>query len=127
MKTSIKISQIPDLSYQGYYWYSDQTKPEVVLNEKISSDIFTDLPFIIEGNLYAPAQKISIQIKNIDGEYKIFKADLNNVAEEPQAYFAHDIDGFTKYQMIEAWEEAQLGAGVKTLRPAWSAFAGFIK
>ncbi len=119
------------LNYQGYYWYSNKPKPQLV--EKISKEIFTTLPFIVEGNLYCAEKNISISIKNIDGEYHIYQADLNGLAKDQktvQEYIAHDLEGVKKIKMLHYWEESEpdeLLANMTTLIPSWQAFAGFVK
>ena len=122
-----------DLEYEGYYWYSNQQKPELVLNQKITKDIFTKLPFIVEGNLYYQKEGISISIKNIDGEYRIYSADVSHLPKSQvteNEYLAHDLDGIDKIKMIHFWEESEEDAlleNMKTLIPAWQAFVGFIQ
>jgi CRISPR type III-associated protein (TIGR04423 family) len=121
-----------DLKYEGYYWYSNQQKPELVLNQTITKDIFTILPFVVEGNLYSKEKGISINIKNIDGEYKVFQADVKDLSDEQitrNEYLAHDLAGIDKIKMIHFWEESKEDAlleNMKTLIPAWQAFVGFI-
>lgn len=119
-----------DLEYEGYLWYSNQPKPE--LKTKITKKDFSDLPFIVEGNLYSSNEKISINIKNIDGEYFITQGSLKGLPNDQiteQEYIAHKLDGVKKIKTIQYWEEKEdeLCADMKTLRPSWQAFAGFIK
>jgi len=129
----ITIAEIPNqLNFEGYYWYSDKQKPVILDNEKIDKKTFTALPFIIEGNFYAPKEQISIQVKNLNGTYHIAKIDLNLpeiILVEEKEYIAHDLKGIRKFKMKEAWQEVEdeLLEGMSTLVPAWSAFSGFIK
>jgi CRISPR type III-associated protein (TIGR04423 family) len=129
----ITVNEIPDnLIVEGYYWYSYAQKPKIVSGQTIDKGIFKPLPFIIEGNFYAANENLSIQVKNIDGEYHIFKYDLNESAYidlETKEYIAHDLEGVARYKMKEAWEavEDELVEGMKVLKPTWSAFAGFVK
>lgn len=121
------------LKYEGYYWYSNQSKPEVVLNHKLSKDIFTTLPFIVEGNLYSKSKEISISIKNIDGEYRIYQANVKGLPKPrltENEYITHDLDGIEKIKIIHFWKDGRadpLLENMKTLIPAWQAFVGFIK
>lgn len=139
-KKEIEITQIPSIPFEGYYWYSDATTPALLRNELIDKSLLDEnkLPFIIEGNFYNKDQQISLQIRNIDGIYKIFQYDLTG--HEPVTYLSNGFlksEGFEKYQMVEAWaavpdeiinEEKEYAlAGMKTQKPAWSAFAGFTK
>lgn len=116
--------------FEGYCWYSNAKTPTIV-NGKITSDIFSDLPFIMEGNLFSPDAQISIQIKHIDGQYRIAKIDLKDLDMKKcqKVPYHTKLENVDRYEMIEAWEEVEdpLMAGIKTLRPAWSAFAGFVK
>lgn len=125
----ISIQEIPDnIEFEGYYWYSDEIKPCIINGGIIDKSIFKDLPFIIEANFYAASHNISIQVKNIDGEYHIGMIRLDSI-NEVQEYIAHDLEGVKKFRMVEAWEEKEdeLLEGMKVLVPSWSAFAGFIK
>jgi CRISPR type III-associated protein (TIGR04423 family) len=131
MKKIAKTDIPYELSYEGYYWYSNKTKPKVLRNERISPDIFTELPFIVEGNLYNSETQTSISIKCIDGEYQIFLAKLDNLPPSQvteQQYIAHDLDGINKIILLEFWKESEqdpLLADMITLIPAWVAFKGF--
>ena len=129
----IKIEQIPfDVAFEGYYWYSNASKPVVWDNKPITKDIFTALPFIVEGNLYNESTGISINIKNIDGEYLVTQANLNDVNQEnlrERNYLAHRL-GNTKIKLVHYWEESEpdeLLANMTTLIPVWMAFKGFVK
>lgn len=120
-----------DLNYEGYYWYSNKSKPEIA--ERISKEIFTKLPFIVEGNFYCAEREISISIKNIDGEYRVYQASLNGLPikqKSVQDYIAHDLKGIKKIKIVQFWEESgpdELLENMTTLVPSWQAFAGFIK
>jgi CRISPR type III-associated protein (TIGR04423 family) len=127
----ITIDQIPDdIDFEGYYWYSDERKPKVIDSEKIDKSIFSDLPFVVEANFYSKSEKISIQVKNIDGQYHIAEIHLESI-EGATEYIAHDLGGINKFKMVEAWKEKDdednLLEGMKVLVPSWTAFAGFIK
>lgn len=128
----INIDEINfDLDYEGYYWLSNSNKP--IMSHKISKDIFMELPFIVEGNFYAPEKEISISIKYLDGEYKIFQSELNALPANQitvDKYLAHDLNGIKKIIMIQYWKESSpdpLLEGMTTLIPDWHAFSGFEK
>jgi CRISPR type III-associated protein (TIGR04423 family) len=132
----IDIKQIPfNLPFEGYYWYSHKSKPTVLVNKAISEAIFTELPFIVEGNFYNDDEKISINIKNIDGRYLITRANLKGIDYEPQEYLAHRLeleDGtkISKIKLMHHWQESEPDAlleGMTTLIPVWMAFTGFVK
>ena len=128
----INIKQIPDLDYEGYLWYSNQSKPKIINSKNpFKKSLLTQLPFVIEGNLWAEKEKISLNFKNIDGEYQIFKYDLNklNIEENSQTYIAHNLVGIQEFTLYQHWKEKKdpLCENMKTLVPSWSAFTGFIK
>lgn len=125
----IALHEIPDYHYQGYYWYSDAEAPEIIDNGKIDTDKFTKLPFVIEGNFYAPKENVSIQVKHINGAHQVTRfnlAELDSHLGRKRLYLGHDLKGRNFY-MMEAWIEAEdpYLENMKTLQPAWSAFAGF--
>lgn len=123
----ITLMEIPDYEFEGYYWYSDQQKPEIVTASKIDKSKFTLMPFVIEANFYARKEKVSIQIKNIDGAYQIGRIELDqDDIDKSIRYIGHDLDG-RNFKMVEAWEAIEDGLleGIKSLQPAWGAFAGF--
>lgn len=125
----ISIEEIPgNIDFEGYYWYSDKIEPYILDNEIIDKSIFKDLPFVVEANFYSESDKISIQVKNIDGEYHIGMIHLDST-DDAQEYIAHDLEGVKKFRMVEAWEEKEdeLLEGMKVLVPSWTAFAGFVK
>lgn len=127
----ISIDQIPqDILFEGYYWYSDQQKPEIILSPSIlQHGWFTELPFVVEANFYSQVAQISIQVKNIDSQYVVAKIDLsrlNEIEYDRTTYIGHDLGG-KGYTMIEAWvpQGDELLEDMESLIPAWSAFAGF--
>ena len=128
----IKITNIPDFLFDGYFWFSDAEKPQVIIAKKIDKSIFSSMPFAIEANFYAPKEQVSIQARNIDGDYQIIKFSLKGVTEKPLRYIGHDLEKEGKkfdFLMLEAWEEVEdqdnLLEAMKTLQPTWAAFAGF--
>ena len=123
----INLQQFPfELAFEGYCWYSNASKPRVFNNEILTKDLFTLLPFIVEGNLYSEEKGISINIKNIDGDYLITQAQIKTL--EPKEYLAHRLDGVGKIKLVHHWEEApdDLLEGMTTLVPVWMAFKGFV-
>lgn len=129
----IKIQDIDfTLRYDGYYWYSNTSKPEIIRNQIIPDNILTALPFIIEGNFYSEDSGISINIKNIDGQYKIYECSTFGLIEDHitrSELLAHDLKGVEKIKVVQYWEESDedpLLENMKTLQPVWQAFVGFI-
>ena len=130
------IQDIPDHLYEGYYWYSDSQAPEVIINERIDKDKFTEIPFVIEANFLAKEEEISIQVRNIDGKYHISGFSLKGVNDSDHVvreYMAHDLTTengkkkIEKFKMVEAWEEVgdSMLENMVTLQPSWAAFFGF--
>jgi len=121
----IKIEDIPNGSFQGYYWLSDSSKPVVQYDGEIDKTVFIELPFVIEANYYSSDLDISIQIKSIDGVYDVAQIDVKDC--EAKKYIGHDIG--TDYLVVEAWQdkEDELLEGMTTKVPSWEAFKGFVK
>lgn len=130
------IQDIPDYLYEGYYWHSDKQFPEVIINECIDKSKFTEMPFIVEANFIAKEEKISIQVRNIDGQYHISGFNLKGVDDSGHVvreYIAHDLKiengkrKIEKFKMVEAWEEVSdsMLENMVTLQPSWAAFFGF--
>ena len=130
----INISEIDySLAYDGYFWYSNKQKPEIIKEKTFTKEIFTSLPFIIEGNFYNDSTGLSISIAHLDGNYIVCQVNLKDFPENQiteQVYIAHDLNGISEIKMLQYWEEGQpdeLLAGMTTLIPAWQAFKGFKK
>lgn len=127
----ISVEDIPKTwEYQGYLWYSDQSKPKVLDKEELGNIEFSALPFVIEGNLWCSKEEASFQIKNIEGQYHVVQFDLKGSELDDllseHAYVAHDIEGYKEYTVIHAWEEAMDEiCQMPVLVPAWTAFKGF--
>lgn len=128
---NISIAQIPSGDYEGYYWYSDAQAPEIIIGKNIDPAKFTALPFVIEANFYCQAKQISIRVRNVEGQYLVTQFNLGALPEDfkttRKTYLGHDLKG-RNFILVEAWREVvdtEQMAGLKTLQPAWSAFAGF--
>ena len=122
----INIEEIPSGNFEGYYWFSDSPKPEIIKSEEIDKSIFTKLPFVIEANFYCCDTEISIQIKNIDGTYHVAQVDVSEC--DTKTYIGHDIG--SDFLVVEAWEDSEkdpLLENMTTKIPTWMAFKGFVK
>ncbi|MCR9290709.1 MAG: TIGR04423 family type III CRISPR-associated protein [Bacteroidetes bacterium] len=128
----ISKKDIPPFQYEGYLWYSDDKKPRILNGASVSESDLEDLPFVVEGLLYAENEQVSIRITNIDGVYHIAKMTLSNISKETQR-FALDKSKFPNetalriYQHYEAKADPGLGDDWQVLQPAWFAFLGFQK
>ena len=128
----ISIQDIPaDVNFEGYYWYSNRPKPEIITDEPIQPGWFTALPFVVEANFYSREKQLSLQVRHVDGQYQVALIDLGmadkSLKGESKTYLGHDLDG-RDFQVIEAWrpEADPFCEGMEVLVPAWSAFAGFV-
>ena len=118
--------------------------------EPFSADLLkADNTFIVEAHLYNEEEELSYSIKHIGSQYCIAEINLKNI-ESPEykqhidkiEYYTHGIGKkFKQYTMIEAWIESPLNPKsvldkynipkqewdrvptIKTVIPAWSAFA----
>lgn len=123
----INIAELPHHAFTGWLWYSDKTKPKSLENEKISAADFTDLPFIVEGMLWCEAERVSLRITCVDGEYCITQMQIPSGAKTKSYYADKNLIGGQKikmYQHFEALPDA-LFPDMKVLTPTWSAFVGF--
>jgi len=126
----ISIQDIPtDVNFEGYYWYSNQPKPEIIRGEPIQLAWFTELPFVVEANFYSADAKLSLQVRHVDGQYQVAKVDFNLIDEslyDEATYLGHDLEG-QRFKVRQAWQPDPdpFCAGMPVLVPAWSAFAGF--
>lgn len=121
-----------DVAFDGYLWLSNATKPMTMKSERVDMTLFQKLPFVVEGNLWSDKLSLSIQIRNVDGEYFVHQFDLSGSEKDElldeKEYLAHDLEGVGKYRVVEAWKEHrdEMLAGMATLVPAWTAFKGFV-
>ncbi|MCF8342346.1 MAG: TIGR04423 family type III CRISPR-associated protein [Chitinophagaceae bacterium] len=129
----LNISDIDfSINYQGYYWYSNSKHPIVILNDKISEQVFSTLPFIVEANFYSKECNISISIKNIDGIYLFHQVNFSDIKKNQctvDEYLVHNLEGISKIKMLQYWEESEqeeLLENMSTLVPSWIAFIGFV-
>lgn len=120
--------KIEKSKYQGYLWYSDESKPAKVLNnEEFEIEIADNAnPFIVEGQLF-DGQK-SISIKYVDGKYFFNTYDLNALdgVMQEQKFYSHRMGG-KQLKFKQIWEEQpdELCEGMQVLQPAELVFVGF--
>lgn len=100
------IDEIPNSKYVGYYWMSDQEKPEQV-NGDFAPKLKGLNPFIIEAMLWDEASEKSIMITHM-GRYQIFEYDLKRLASEgaleDKFYMPHRLDGIKKVKFKQFWK-----------------------
>jgi CRISPR type III-associated protein (TIGR04423 family) len=126
----ISKNEIPPFQYEGYLWRSDAKSPSVFDAKKITGEDLRELPFVIEGLLYAEEEQVSIRITNIDGKYRIAKMTLSDRHLELQQYALKDkkFDGKKAMEIYQHYEEKAdpiMGNDWMVLEPTWFAFVGF--
>lgn len=89
--------EIPSKKYQGYIWYSDQKKPEILCGDKDYrlKLIEGENPFVIEALLYCEDDETSIMVKHtgkyIVQEYKL-KEEREKCEEVKKQYLPHGVN-----------------------------------
>ncbi|MBQ7691821.1 MAG: TIGR04423 family type III CRISPR-associated protein [Muribaculaceae bacterium] len=128
----ITIDQI-DYSAQwtGYYWMSDQDRPEVLENVVLEKTLLQQkLPFVVEAQLTCGT--CSLSIRNVDGRCRITEydaADLNDPNNSEEETFISLRMGNRRLCFKRRWQETadvdNLCMGMTTLLPAGLMFTGF--
>lgn len=123
--------------YEGYLWWSDATKPDIVSPDKLTEKnlISDDNPFIVEGELYDKVKGESITIRYVDGRYIVntFKVEASHLNGSDHAtlkeYFAQRMPHVQKLRYLQLWkaEKDSLCEGMETLCPSNLVFIGFVK
>lgn len=109
-KTGIRriqsLNEIPQGSYTGYYWMSDQEKPDPV-NGSFTPNLKSSNPFIIEAMLWDETNKKSIMITHT-GKYQIFEYDIAVLKDEgvleSKEYMPHRLPGVKKVKFKQYWK-----------------------
>lgn len=125
-----KITEIPEAKYQGYIWYSDSDRPEVLTDDEKYRGFTPDAaanPFIIEGNLWDEANSTSISIRYVDGRYYIHRTTLTpEELKNDKKYVAHRI-GYKYLRCVQLWESRPdpMCENMEVLEPSKLVFIGF--
>ena len=124
------IDNIPAGRYQGYIWYSDQQKPQVLNDVPFDGlELTAGNPFIIEGQLLDTEERLSYSIHFVDGAYLAYRYNLDDLPKDSPVltYVASFADAPGALKFISVWrEEADpLCEGMQVLTPAENVFAGF--
>ena len=120
--------------YQGYIWYSDQTKPEVYDDEYFDGIELDDNknPFIIEAQMYETEKEVSYGVKYVDGgyickKYVLTDDDLANITRKE--FYPNRMDKITGKKLVfkQCWkaEGDPMCEGMEVLQPAELVFVGF--
>ncbi|MEM6801312.1 MAG: TIGR04423 family type III CRISPR-associated protein [Bacteroidota bacterium] len=129
------ITELPKLSFEGYYWLSDSTAPILLNGELLDHSIFSKpLPFVVEGHFFNSQERVSFQVRYIEGKYFVQKLELGRI----EAKFLSDkvyYGAFSKqakdtplrFSITTLWHEVQdeLLAGMTMLVPKSHFFTGF--
>lgn len=128
----IEIEDIDfNIKYEGYLWKSDSKVPVIFQDEQVDKALFAKLPFIVEGHLFAKEDELSLKIKNIDGDYHIYAANLKSLPStqlsENSFVAMKNSDGIKHIQSVQFWEQTadELCENMPVLEPSWVAFKGF--
>ncbi len=134
----MKINEIDlTVSYQGYIWLSDVSKPIVVKDETIGNAIARYLtgnekvktfnwesvakndanPFILEGQLYDEKRQQSFSIKNVEGKTRVLKYESCDLDDKEGSDSNRVIASYIpnrmkelankKLQFLQVWEEKE--------------------
>ncbi len=134
MDKEINIKDIPEESFEGYYWYSDAHDPMLLKDIRSFKQELLDsqngLPFIIEANLYDTKNQIGLSVRHIDGQYKIAQINLKDFQTDEFSIVEKHFKGIAEkynFKMLEIWqaEKDPLLEGLLVKRPLLSVFAGF--
>lgn len=127
-----KVHQIPPGSYQGYVWYSDTRRPEVLIGAQPTWSRDQDgQAFVVEALLYDAEAKKSYHVWH-DGELHVLAFDLGAVDESVEtverSFFPSWADAqVSKLKFRQLWlsEKDPLCADMEVLRPKYWVFVGF--
>ena len=127
----IKLTDIPvGKPLTGYLWVSDQPYPKKFIEEPINIlPADNENPFIVEGNLYDDRQQLSYSIQYIDGEYLVFRFNMNDPDDifTAEQYIPHHLDGVDKICFMQYWtaEKDKFCEEMEVLKPTVHVFVGF--
>lgn len=133
--------------YEGYLWWSDSSLPiiydgsttlPITFDEQFSTLLSPDSaanPFIVEGNLWDAANRVSIYIKYVDGKHLVRKVDLKLTDASGKfeytevTYAPHRMDGISGLKFRQYWKAESLPfcEGMEALQPSMLTFVGFDK
>jgi CRISPR type III-associated protein (TIGR04423 family) len=129
----ITVHDIPRDNYEGYLWYSDETKPLVYIgNEEINVGNRSDA-FIVEGLLWCPKRHVSYKILYLDGQqlvcmHQVSDDDLNGKGDVTlEEFITHRISGVLRLSFIRYWfpEKDDMCENYSVLVPGKMVFVGF--
>lgn len=97
--------KIEKRKYQGYIWYSNANKPELLLGNEEWERELDELanPFIIEGQLWDDASRTSISIKYVDGQYIVKSYQLEE-AYDLVEFIPHKMPSVSRLLFARCWK-----------------------
>ena len=124
----MRVNSIKSGNYEGYIWRSNAQTPKLIVGD-FKEDLSVKNPFIIEGQLYDKAKRVSYSIKFVDGEYIIKEYrldDLKDADYTEQTFYANRRDD-KRLLFYQYWKEEpdDLCEGMKVLQPKELVFVGF--
>lgn len=124
----MRVNNIKPGNYEGYIWRSNDQRPKPIEGD-FKEDLTVKNPFVIEGQLYDKAKRVSYSIKFVDGEYIIKEYrldDLKDADYTEQTFYANRRDD-KRLLFYQYWKEEPDGLceGMKVLQPAELVFVGF--
>ena len=128
----ISISEIQQLTYEGYLWMSDAEEPQIMENTKVTLPSEGANPFVVEGQLYNEAKGISYSIRYVDGQYTIYEhtvtAEDKKSPNEMKTYLSNRMEN-KLLQFLRYWEEetGENDLGWPVLTQTKNVFVGFKK
>ena len=134
----INAVDIPPGNYEGWFWMSDAVMPVRMNGSPFTADQLTEMPFVVEAQLYDTAAKVSLSIRHFDGAYCIVQYDLAAILDgkyeqKCRTLLGHRLSGNEDHQpwvkVVDVWMEHddEYCAGMKALLPLCSIFTGFSK
>lgn len=125
-------------NYEGYIWYSNKNKPEIIENKNNIDEFFKseqNNPFIIEGQIYDSENKKSYSLKHVNGvllkgkEYDINEIQNDtSICKRERKFTSHRMENKTLH-FIEVWrkEVDVLCENMNVYKPHELIFTGFNK
>lgn len=115
--------------WTGYLWYSNATGPKVVNKETgaIVAEKLTDLPFVLEGELWNTNTHISLKIRWFNGSYQYATQHISDSKLHIPITIAI-VPGMKKKALLvqhAEWVDDPLLKDVKVCRPGQFWFMGF--
>lgn len=125
---------IPNSTYEGYVWYSDQSEPKILRDENFSFEPDESKnPFIVEALLFDRQNSLSFSVKYVDGKYIINKTpvlpeDEGKREVEKKRFLASFGNGIS-LSFLHYWKPVKESncEGMEMLLPEKLVFVGFSK